>query len=318
VLASAMRHHLENLEVERLRLLIELDHAREDISAFRAKVIDEATQKTRRELDRLRKDRDTLMSTVEGLKAEANTLLVSQKDAGVHIGVSLNGQEILNRVEAAFGAEGLPYHREHAAAWLALMARPGTVGILCHDVEAATRYVEKHAAILGWPCAAVPVSSPVETLPDATPVIRLSLDADTRAGDNERVIVVAPDCKALAGTDMPIMPVSNVRYAAPAEKIGPPVGKGSLEAILAETPISAAEARTVLAPVFTACGLPDAMLEKAAAFASVAAGLLDGGMIAACDWALALWVATRVPEGESRETVLNLLEEYPRTRALIG
>ena len=318
VLSSALRHHLENLEVERLRLLIELDHAREDISAFRAKVIDEATQKTRRELDRLRKDRDNLMSTVEKLKAEANTLLVSQKDAGVHIGVSLNGQEILDRVEAAFGAEGLPYHREHAAAWLALMTRPGTVGILCHDVEAATSFVEKHAAILGWPCSAVPVSSPVETLPDATPVIRLSLDADACAGDNERVIVVAPDGKALAGTDMPIMPVSNVRYTAPAEKIGPSVGKGSLEAILNEAPISAAETRTVLAPVFTACGLPDAMLEKAADFASVAAGLLDGGMVAACDWALALWVATRVPEGEGRETVLNLLEEYPRTRALIG
>ena len=317
-LASAMGHHLENLEVERLRLLIELDHAREDLAAFRAKAIDEATQKARREIDRLRQDRDSLQSVVEKLRSEANALLADRQNAGAQIGVSQNGQEILHRVEAAFGAEGLPYHREHAAAWLALMTRPGVVGILCHDIEAATSFVEKHASMLGWPCTTVPVSSPADALPDATPVIRLSLEPDVRAAANERVIVVVPGREGLEGTEIPVMPVGNARYTIPAETNGPFVGQASLQAIIDEAPITAEEARNVLAPVFAACGLADAMLDQAADFASVAAGLLEGGMIAACDWALALWVAPRIPEGDGREAILNLLEEYPRTRALVG
>ncbi|MBR5345203.1 MAG: hypothetical protein IK127_05205 [Clostridia bacterium] len=317
-LASALRYHLENLEVERLRLLIELDHAKEDMAAFRAKAIEEASQKTRRELDKLRRDRDSLADAVERLKAEADELLVSRQNAGVQIGISLNGHEILHRVESAFGAEALPYQRENAAAWLALMSRPCRVAILSHDIEAATRFAEKHAAILGWPCTTVQDASPVQALPCAIPVIRVSLEPDTEVGSCERVIVVLPDREALAQTDLPVMPVGNLRYTPPAEADKTIVGQESLQAILDEAPISAEEARAALAPVFTACGLPDDMLDKAAAFAAVAAGLFDGGMIAACDWALALWVAPRVPADGNRETVLTLLEEYPRTRALVG
>ena len=317
VLATAMQHHLENLEIERLRLLIDLDHAKRDFAEFRAKAIAEASQKARRELDALQRERGELAGIVDRLRNEANELLGQARAAGVRVGVSASGKEILQRVEAAFGAEALPYHRERAAVWLALMSRPGAVGFVSPDAEATASFIESHAALLGWPCTTVGTGSPLEGLREATPVLRLSLDADTVCGPEERVLIAVPDAGVLAASDMPIMPVSNTAFRVPEDYGSPLVSAASMQAILSEAPIDPEKARAVLAPVFEAAGLGEEILSRAASFTAVAAGLLEGGPLAASDWAVVLWLIPRLT-AENREAVLPLLEEYPRARALAG
>ncbi len=59
------------IEEERLRLLVELDQAKADMAAFRAKAIAEASARARRELDSLRREEEVLRMRVEELRAQA-------------------------------------------------------------------------------------------------------------------------------------------------------------------------------------------------------------------------------------------------------
>ncbi len=315
-LMTALQYHLQSLEAERLRLLMELDHAREDMAAFRTRAIESATQKARRELDGLKREQEVLTALVENLRGEANSLLTRRDSAGVRIGVSLSGKEVLHRLESAFNSENLPYHRERAAVWLALIARPGTaIGIVTDDVETAAAFAERYAAMLGWPFTAVGMPDTLPETTAATPVIRLSLNPMSQPRPGERVIVALPDSGALAGTELPVMPVGTARFRIPEKPEVPFVPPTAFEAVLSEAPFTPEDAAVVLQPVFDAAELPRTLLARASTFASVASGLLIGGLAAACDWAIALWVVPRLGE-EKKKAMLPALDEYPRARAL--
>ena len=60
---------LARMEEERLRLLVELDQAKADMAAFRAKSIAEASARARKELESLRREEAELRSQLESLRA---------------------------------------------------------------------------------------------------------------------------------------------------------------------------------------------------------------------------------------------------------
>lgn len=309
-LANAVQRHLENLEVERLRLLIELDQAREDMAAFRAKAVAEATGKMKRELENLRREEETLRQSIARLREEAGEAPAAPRE--------FTGADLLNNAEKSFAAAGLPYNREAACMWLALVSRPGRIAVVTSDYEGSLVMCENHARILGWPFGTVPVteSGEADGYGDDKPRLCLTFSPVKRCGGETRLLVATPDRSVCMGNAIPVVPKFNHRYRMPDTPMGAPVTPEMLQGIIDSSPVSAEEIREILQPVFAAAGMDGELLEEAAAFARPAAGLMDGGLVAACDWALCLYLAPRLTDGR-RETMRAVLSEYPRCTALL-
>ncbi|MBR4711668.1 MAG: hypothetical protein IKP10_06505 [Clostridia bacterium] len=311
-LASAMQKHLENLEVERLRVLIELDQAREDMVAFREKAVAEATGRMRRELDSLRHEQDELRRKIAELRAEAG---MAPED-----GAALTGAELLANAERSFAEAGLPFHRENACVWLALVTRPGRIGVVSGDAEGSLILCENHARLLGWPFGTlITREDGEEAAPDTCgePKLCLTFDPRKQCTGEVRLLCVVQDRSVFASDTTPVVPVSSMRYRIPELPLGTPVTADTLRRIVESAPLSASELREILRPVFAEAGMEDDLLEEAVAFAVPAAGLMDGGPVAACDWALCLYLAPRLTPPRL-DAMRRTLSEYPRCAALIG
>ena len=308
-LASAMQKHLENLEVERLRLLIELDQAKEDMVAFRAKAVAEATGKARRELEALRHEQETLRRSIAEMRAELGENPPPQEP--------LTGMQLLDREEKAFARAALPFHRENAAAWLALVTRPGRIGVVSGDAEGCLLMCEHHAHILGWQFGTVPVQTADGTPNCETPKLCLTFNPNKACAGEMRMLCVATDRSAFADDTVPVIPVVNTRYHIPEESSEFRVTADFLRQIAESAPVPAAEIRAILQPVFAEAGMSDALLDEAVAFTGPAAGLMDGGLVAACDWALCLYLAPRLTK-ERQAALQATLVEYPRCAALLA
>ena len=297
------QQHLEELEAKRLEATVELEMAQRNLAAFRTKALQEASAKARRELDGLKKEEQALQKKLAQLREQIRR----QEDEPA---AELSREEIRRRVERSFDAAGIAYDKEFAAVWSALIAEPGTVGVVCADPAQCTCMLQEYAAILGWNCGHEAAGN--------APALRLTCDPAAPVEPGERVLILTQNKEALAGLSVPIVTMAQDNPSLQKPVDTTPVSFESFQRLIAESPLSREEAQTILAPLFTAAAMTEEQLQAASLFARNAAQLLDGDVPAACDWALLLFLLPRLTECSQVKTLRPLLGCYPRTLARLG
>ena len=185
-LQAAMKRHLENLETERLTLMVQLDRAKADTDTWRKQMLTQVAAKRRAELDNLDKRIDAHEQTLKDLKQQIHTLTeqrnaleddLLQKDPDVFSkalataadkyglklpslttalrlspvsGVDLEPDVMIDRLARAAEASGIQLHRNAAVAAMALLAICPRVGIASDCAAEVANLLRRLAAAMGW------------------------------------------------------------------------------------------------------------------------------------------------------------------------
>lgn len=136
-------------------------------------------------------------------------------------------------------------------------------------------------------------------------------------------VMVARDSVTLTRTaayeaePWPILPLPRMGFVAEAtaDESAAPVSAASLAQLLNKACATDEEIDLVLQPLYA---LVSPLSGKAAVelhrFVSVSAGLMEGGLAAAIDWAILLWLLPGMDRSaKTQAALLPLLEEYPRS-----
>lgn len=184
-LAAAVRQQLQEIEAERLSLLLQLDKAKENVAGFREESLASLTKAKRQELDaleiELQKDRQveaslkkqlndlyvqrqTLESTIDQLQANAlpeaitkalicTNLCTPMKNIPVRVtaqsGIEYTLKEISDKLQKDFAASGTPIANDEAINWLILLAMCPRIQLVHASLGSALRYGETVCHALG-------------------------------------------------------------------------------------------------------------------------------------------------------------------------
>ena len=185
-LQAAMKRHLENLETERLTLLVQLDRAKADTEAWRKEMLTQVAAKRRAELDNLSKRIEAHEKTLNDLKEQIrllteqrnsledellnkdpelfrNALQTTSAQYGLKLpsiatplrlspvsGVEVSPDEMIDRLARAAEASGIQLHRNAAVAGMALLANCPRVGLVVSSGAEAVKLLRRLAAAMGW------------------------------------------------------------------------------------------------------------------------------------------------------------------------
>ena len=241
-------------------------------------------------------------------------------------GENIPANELIRRVNDALSASGLNVQRNQIIALLAAMSACSRIGIASLTTAAAATLVGNIARRLGWGRSyahqVTPEQKPVlGSMPaDGTPAVLLTslaayapLDGITkvflaRAAMNQtrNTAYEASPWPIFSLGALPIVPQLT-------ESSLSPVSFSALASLADSNAVSLDEVRNVLGGVLKHIApLSGAALSEMHRFISASTPLMEGGLAAACDWAILLWV---IPAVERVPRVLNalipLLEEYP-------
>ncbi|MCH5287297.1 MAG: hypothetical protein J1E43_07740 [Christensenellaceae bacterium] len=321
--------------------LSEKAKAESDALAKTAAGLEERIDALKLQLNTLTEQRDSLLRTVDELthqalpEALAKALTDAAMTAPVHgiplrmtsvAGTKTAANELLNRVQSASEACGVEMTRNACAALLLLLAVSPRVGLSAPSTAAASTWFKNVVHALGWQSGyAVQVST--EQVPlaatrpaDGTPHLLVStLPTYAPMSGVTRLFLskTIPNSAAFEMDPWPIYPLSITAFVPAVEADGSPVSASSLIALLDAPALSDAEFHTALDPIL-AVAAPlsgSAMLEMRRLIAA-AAPLMEGGLPAAIDWALQMWVLPSA-RGDARiaRALKPLVQEYPLTFA---
>ncbi len=124
---AVLRDRLQELEAERLRLIMTLDEARKDLKAFTARQLREADRESRRELDTLNRIIEEKQKNIEKLTSAQSELLKSFPPDVPPAGQCPEEIDLIRSTMDAFHASGFPMNRTQAAGILAVIAQAGGV-----------------------------------------------------------------------------------------------------------------------------------------------------------------------------------------------
>ncbi len=248
-------------------------------------------------------------------------------------GVSATLEEMTSRVEKLCKACGLTYQKNKAVALLVALGISGRMGMAAPAPAAAATFVRGLCAAMGWTSG----FGQQVTL-DQHPLLACKPTDSTPAVLLTSLASYAPYAgvtKLMLVKNVPMM-VRNVSYETEQWPIFPlgiakfvpetswpaasPVAAASLAALLSCGRTPDDEIDRVLAPVLSLIpplsGRTKVELRK---FVSACTELMDGGLAAACDWAVMLWV---LPALERNPRVVNemkaALTEYPMSLEMLG
>lgn len=285
--------------------------------------------------------RDALMTRVNELQAGvlpetvAKLLADSQMiapAAGIPLritplpGEAYAAEVLIQRLQDACRASGLDISKNAATVLLVLLAMCPRIGLISENAASLSTLAANIAAAMGWQHSFAHQTDteqrPVVGLrpTDGTPALLLTSTGHhaPMPGLTKLTLVPAADRltgdAAYAASQWPMLPVPALPFVPVIETADAlPVSAASLAALLDKEYATDAEVGTVLAPILTATKpLSGAAKKELYRFVSVCAGLLAGGLPAAVDWGILLWIIPAlVRDSETFDAVKPLLDEYP-------
>jgi len=368
-LQEAIQSRLNDLEAERLALLVQLDKARADLDEYRKNAMESASEKAKKELADLEQDRDAMQQAVEQLKEQANALIAQRDELAKRVdemasqeiparvtqlfadcavampprpsvmrlspvsGVSATLEEMTSRMEKLCKACGLDYQKNKAVALLVALGISGRIGMAAPAPAAAATFVRGLCAAMGWTSGfgqqvtldQHPLLACKPT--DSTPAVLLTSLASYAPFAGVTKLMLVKNVPMMVRNvsyeteQWPIFPLGICQFVPETSWPGAaPVAAASLDALLSCGRTPDDEVDRVLAPVLSLIpplsGRTKVELRR---FVSACTELMDGGLAAACDWAVMLWV---LPALERNPRVMNemkaALTEYPLSLEMLG
>lgn len=367
-LQSALQARLDDLEAERLTALVQLDQAKAELDTFRRNSIEAASEKARKDLTVLEKDRTAMTAAVEEIRQQVNALVTEREalaaqiselqndaipaslikllgDCAVTAPVRTNSlrlspvcgqrvelKDMLARVEAMCAKSGVAYDRNRAIALMMAMTVSHRVGIQTNAPAAAATLGSNLAHALGWQTGYAVLQQegqqPMVTAAPANATPAILLTADDAAAPMEHVcqLMLTADAAKTAHTaayalnQWPIMPLPAYGFVPSQPEAGEPIAAAVLSELVSETVVAREKVQEILKPVLA--HIPPLSGEAGEAMFSFVNGCahwMDGGLPAATDWALLMWVLPaleRTPE--KLAAVKPLLAEYPMSQAALS
>ncbi len=298
------------------------------------------------ELNTLTLQRDALLSQIDALQNDAlpatvsrllNDLRVALPVSGLPLrmspvsGVAVGLEDLLSRLTQVFQQCKLTLTRNQGIAFLLLLAGSERVGILSSTPASAATLLKNIANAMGWSQSfAHQLSSEQKPLvamrpEDATPVLLLTSLPNYAPAQHMRKLFLARNGGILVrntayeADQWPILSFQALPFIAelPLDENVQPVSQASLDALMEKEAASDEEIDTVLNPIAAVVTpLSGAAKCEMYRFIRVAAGLMEGGLPAALDWAILLWLVPAVERSDRRYAELKaLLDEYPLSQA---
>lgn len=298
------------------------------------------------ELNTLTLQRDALLSQIDALQNDAlpatvsrllNDLRVALPVSGLPLrmspvsGVAVGLEDLLSRLTQVFQQCKLTLTRNQGIAFLLLLAGSERVGILSSTPASAATLLKNIANAMGWSQSfAHQLSSEQKPLvamrPEAaTPVLLLTSLPNYAPAQHMRKLFLARNGGILVrntayeADQWPILSFQALPFIAelPIDENVQPVSQASLDALMEKEAASDEEIDTVLNPIAAVVTpLSGAAKCEMYRFIRVAAGLMEGGLPAALDWAILLWLIPAVERSDRRYAELKaLLDEYPLSQA---
>lgn len=367
-LQKVLQSRLEDMEAERLSVLLQLDKAKADLDAYRRSVIDGLSSKAKAEATQLEAAKAEYEASIDGLKKQ-QAALIAQRDeltrridelqrtdlpaalakalADAQIAAPVNGiplhlspvsgetapaAELIRRVLDAFAASGMTISRNTAIALLALLGICPRIGLATTSAAAASTMVRNVAVRMGWENSfahqVTPEQKPVlaPQSADSTAAVLLTSLAAYAPLDRITKVFLARNAQNLTRNpayeahSWPIinLPAMNTIPQLSGEGCAP-VSQAALKEFISASAAAPAEIDQVLAPVFKLCApLSGAAMQELYAFVGACTAHMEGGLAAACDWAILLWLIPSLERTAKTLAALKpLLGEYPLSLAAV-
>ena len=299
---------------------------------------EECISQLKEQINLLNAQRDELLARVDDLQqsvlpaALAKALADHQLNAPVNgiplrmncvTGGSCKAEELISRVTSA---AGIPLSRNEAVALLALMAVSSRFGITSQSPAVVSTVMRNIVASLGWQNGyAQQVSAeqrPMATLAsvDTTPAVLVTALANFAPLPSVTKIMLARTpaqqiaSPAYMTDSWPILTLTAAGTVADAAVDASPVSFAAFKAALSEgRVVTDDQIDSILADLYKAVqplsGKASAELHQ---FIAVCAHWMDGGLAAACDWAILLWLLPATDRTSAAvKTLAPLLQEYP-------
>lgn len=367
-LQKVLQSRLEDMEAERLSVLLQLDKAKADLDAYRRSVIDGLSSKAKAEATQLEAAKAEYEASIDGLKKQQAALLAQRDEltrriddlqrtdlpaalakalADAQIAAPVNGiplhlspvsgetapaAELIRRVLDAFAASGMTISRNTAIALLALLGICPRIGLATTSAAAASTMVRNVAVRMGWENSfahqVTPEQKPVlaPQSADSTAAVLLTSLAAYAPLDRITKVFLARNAQNLTRNpayeahSWPIinLPAMNTIPQLSGEGRAP-VSQAALKEFISASAAAPAEIDQVLAPVFKLCApLSGAAMQELYAFVGACTAHMEGGLAAACDWAILLWLIPSLERTAKTLAALKpLLGEYPLSLAAV-
>lgn len=303
-----------------------------------------ATLKT--QLNQLIAQRDELTARVDSLRQSVLPAVLAKALADAQLAAPVSGialrmtsisgkltdpEEIIRRVSETHKACGLSAHRNDAIALLALLTICPRFALTSTTMASAATVAQNIAQRLGWEKSFAhqisleqkPVADMIPA--DGTPAVLLTSLASYAPQERITKVFLARSSAMLTRNaayesnswpvyPLPALPFVNDLAAIPGEA---PVSTSSLVAMAQRSGATDGELDQILNPILSSIPpLSGTAGRELRQFISVCSAWMDGGLVAACDWGILLWIIPMVEHSvKAIAAAKPLLEEYPLSMA---
>lgn len=293
------------------------------------------------EINGLTLQRDGLLTKVNELQNNALPEAVAKLTADAHLFAPVNGiplrispisgekvpiETLIERLMDICAKSGVRTTRNDAIAALVLLALSPRVGLSSPTPAPVATLLKNIASAMGWQSSFAHQISAEQTplvglrpvdhtpallvtsLPNYAPISgisKLTLNRST-ASLIRNAAYDASQWPVLMLPALPYVPDVEVADAAP-------VSQSSLDDILLLSKAPQDDIDAVLSPILKAAlPLSGTARQELCRFVSICAGLMDGGLPAAADWGILLWIVPALERGSKQYAAVKmLLDEYP-------
>lgn len=241
-------------------------------------------------------------------------------------GTNAGLEEILARIEKLCGRSNVAFVRNRVIALLVAMTVSSRLGLVSPAPAAVATLIRGLCAVMGWSSGFAQQTSPdqrplVAGAPeDSTPAVLLTSLSFYAPLPGVRKLLLARAAVPLTRNtayeteQWPILPMGVTQFV-PEVQSEPavPISMASLQALLQAGVIPDDQIDRVLAPVLALVPpLSGRTKIELRQFVSACAAIMEGGLAAACDWAILLWVLPALERTQRNVAQMRpLLAEYP-------
>ncbi len=239
-------------------------------------------------------------------------------------GVCVEAEEMISRVMAVMEDTGASLSRNQAVALLVLIAVSPRISVVSDTPAAASTVLRNLAAALGWlPGFAAQCAEEQQPLPtlapiDSTPTLLATTLARYQPLPQSTKLLLSRSADSVTASaayamePWPILTLTLPEAVKLFEGEAEPVSAASLQHLLTDAAPCSADIDLILAALLKAAPpLSGQAIGEMHRFITACATWMDGGLAAACDWAVTLWL---LPTLQSSPDVQALLEEYPMAK----
>ena len=369
-IAGAVRRQLQEMEAERLSLLVQLDKARADIAAFREETLAAAGREKRRELEDASQELEKARAETELVKQQLNSLTAQREalekeidqlhlgelpqaveQAAFRLGLCMfsgsvparltaksgraySKEEMIAKMQNAFSICHAPVSQEEAVNWVVLLAVCPRIQVSHAVLGSGLRFVETACRALGGtavcletdkqavcaqaqPSPGLAVVAAPYLLPPVAGAKTVLLSNTPSAYLDSAAYAVAPWPVVVCRGDVP------AQYPQMGEE-PLAVSLCAMESLWAQAEPAGSYAGAWMGQIRSACResnveLPVQLWEGMARYLAAAGDMMQGGIAAACDYAMAQWLipaAMRLPKLTA--VLVPLAAGLPRSEKLLG